>query len=116
MKKNQIFSIALSLFMGAFAVCASACGGDGTGGAGGAAGGAGEEAGGAESESEGGIPGGPQEIVDLDDEEAPLGNIDLEENEEGRNMVGLISMVGISLMALLVIIITVLRARARAKE
>lgn len=35
MKKNQIFSIALSLFMGAFAVCASACGGDGTGGTGG---------------------------------------------------------------------------------
>ena len=79
------------------------------GGTGGAEGGNGGNGGGAAE-----VPGGtdapeaeveePQEIIDLDDEETPLGNIDLEEVQEELPMAGRVTLIVGSLAALLALI------------
>jgi len=60
----------------------------------------------------------PQEIIDLDDEKAPLGNIDLDGNDEdsGLGMLGIISLVGIAILALAAILVMILRIRERMKN
>jgi len=95
-------------------------GGGGAGAGGGTAGqestegeGSGEASGEVEEPS-----GGSQEIVDLDDEETPLGNIDLDEKpgESGPSMTSILSLVGISILALIVLIIVALKMRDRMKN
>jgi len=76
----------------------------GTGGAeGGAGGGEDAEVPGGEDEPAEVVP-TPEEIIDLDDEETPLGNIDLEEIQEELPMTGRVVLVVGSLAALLALI------------
>lgn len=58
----------------------------------------------------------PQEIVDLDDEETPLGEIDLEEAKEGLPMAGMLTLLGVCVAALIALVILLMRLKKRGKK
>jgi len=67
------------------------------------------------SPSQGEVP-PSQEIVDLDDEDTPLGNIDLEDAGQHAPLALIIGLSVIGLLALIILLIIVLRSRQRSKN
>ena len=84
------------------------------GGAGGNAEGAGAEGEGAEGAGEG-TSEGPQEIIDLDDEEVPLAEVELDGDKELSSVAVPVVIGGISLAALIVLIILFIKKRLEQK-
>ena len=75
-----------------------------------------EGQGAAEGEGTPETPAEPQEIVDLDDEETPLGNIDVEETKEGLSMAGMLALMAVCIAALVVLIVLLIRLKKRGKK
>lgn len=105
---------------------AGAAGGTGTAGAAGAAdagdgAGAGETAGGdTETVEEEQVPEGTQDIVDLDEEETPLGDLEIEDNTganaEGLSMVGSVAVAAAAGVILICLIVYLMKKRRSGSD
>ncbi len=58
----------------------------------------------------------PQEIVDLDDEETPLGNIDAEGDKANLPMAGMLTLLGVCVAALAALAVLLIKLKKRGKE